>query len=172
MAKKTKLKTNPKAEIAVIEKRPVGRPSEYRPEIAQELLDYFGKDPYVEKEQDILTKTGDVITIKKDVASDFPTLAGFAIKLGICRDTLLEWSKEYPEFSGAYKRAKDFQENFLAVNGNKGLIHPAFAIFTAKNVLNWRDKKDVEHSGFIAEITDEELDRKIAEKKKLFEAGE
>ena len=58
------------------------------------------------------------------------------------------------------------------MNGNKGLSHPAYGIVTAKNVLNVRYKKDIEHTGFIAEITDEELDRKIAEKKNLFEAGE
>jgi hypothetical protein len=123
------------------EKKPVGRPSEYDPKYADMLLEYFDVPPYVEQIKKLITKKGEVIEVPTDVPSDFPTLAGFAIKLGVHRDTLLEWSKTHPEFSGAYKRAKDFQEHYLTVNGNKGLIDTAFGIFTAKNVLKWRDRQ-------------------------------
>lgn len=117
----------------------LGRPTLYKPEYVEELLEYFDQEPYVEVEKTVPTKKGPV-QINVDEATDFPTLAGFAIKIGVHRDTLHEWSKKYPEFSDAYKRAKDFQENYIATNGMKGLVNPAFAIFTAKNVLGWRDK--------------------------------
>ena len=136
-----------------------GRPSKYKPEFPEMLLEYFGKAPYTKEGQDL-------------VANDFPSLAGFAIKLGVHRDTLHEWSTIHPEFSDAYKRAKDFQENFVIVNGNKGLINPAFGIFTAKNVLGWRDKQkdesDVVVNNF-GNMSDQELDERLeklkAEKK-------
>lgn len=133
-----------------------GRPSKYKDEYCQLLLDYFSEEPYREVIRKVHTKQGDVIEIPEDVANDFPTLAGFAIKIGVHRDTLLEWSKQFPEFSGAYKRASDFQEHFIVTNGMKSLVNPAFAIFTAKNVLKWRDKqpgeedKTVTHAGEIA----------------------
>ncbi len=166
MAKKKTAETSPTAELVVIENKALGRPTEYDPKYVQALLDYFDVKPYEQRLEDIVTSKGDVITIKKDVASDFKTLAGFAVSIGFHRDTLHKWSQDFPEFSDAYKRAKDFQENFLAVNGNKGLISPAFGIFTAKNVLNWRDKKDIDHSGFIKDISDEDLDQQIQDKMK------
>jgi hypothetical protein len=127
----------------------LGRPSLFKPEFTQALLDYFDIDPYTEKVKQVVTKSGDVLDVKTEVASDFRTLAGFAVKIGVHRDTLHEWSKaknddgslKHPEFSDAYARAKDFQENYLAVNGNKGLIQPQFGMFTAKNVLGWREKQ-------------------------------
>jgi hypothetical protein len=138
-----------------------GRPTEYKEEYVQKLLDYFSKPLYKEVSKKITTKKGDVIEITEEKASDFPTLAGFALSIGHHRETLLEWAKIYPNFSDAYKKAKDQQENFLVINGLKGLVEQPMVIFTAKNVLNWRDKKDVELTGQLNAIPDEELDQKI-----------
>lgn len=125
--------------------RPNGRPSEYKPEYAEALIEYFSEAPYKEILKKIVTKDGDVVEVPSVEATDFKTLAGFAISIGVHSETLLNWSKQFPEFFDAYKRAKDFQQQFLAVNGNKGLINPAFSIFTAKNVLQWRDKQPDEN---------------------------
>ena len=109
-----------------------GQPSKFKNQFTKLLLDYFSVKPYFADETGKLT------------AGDFPTLAGFAISIGVHRETLLNWTKEDREFFDAYKRAKDYQENFLVVNAMKGLIHPSFSIFTAKNILNWREKQEVE----------------------------
>ena len=131
-----------------------GQPSGYDIKYIQMLIDYFNVKPYKEN------------NMGKLEASDFPTLAGFAVKIGFHRETLLNWSKEHPEFFDAYKRAKDYQENFLVVNGMKGLINPAFGIFTAKNVLNWRDKKEVEVSESpLSNVSEFDLDERIAKLK-------
>ncbi len=53
----------------------------------------------------------------------------------------------YPEFSAAYKRVTDAQERILITNGLKGGYQANFAIFTAKNVLGWRDRQDLGISG-------------------------
>jgi len=157
-------------------KSTVGRPSDYDPKYVQMLLDYFDIKPYQEKTKKVLTG-GALVEIPFSEASDFPTLAGFAVKIGKHRDTLHRWSEEHPEFSDAYKRAKDFQENYLAVNGNKGLIAPAFAIFTAKNVLGWRDKQpgeaDVIVNNNVSNLSDAELEARVQEKlSKLSGTGE
>lgn len=140
MAKKPKSKKSnaPKAEP--------GRPSQYRPEYAAQLIEYFGEPPYKEDADGKIKPT------------DFKSLAGFAVRIGVHRDTLHEWSKVHADFSDAYARAKDFQENFLVVNGNRGLINSNFGIFTAQNVLGWRSKKEVEHTEKPYEsLTDDEL---------------
>jgi hypothetical protein len=119
----------------------VGRPTSYKPEYAVQLNEYFSSRIYIR------TETG------KEIAEDFKSLAGFGLKIGVHRDTLHEWSRKYPEFSDAYKRAKEWQEFYLITNGLKGIINCSFAIFTAKNVLNWRDKQDVKQSSQVEHIT-------------------
>lgn len=143
-----------------------GRPSSYDPKYCQEILEYFGVQPYREIIKKIHTKQGDVIEIPEDVANDVPTFAGFAAKIGIHRETLLNWTKEHEEFFDAYKKAKELQENFIVVNGNRGLINTAFGIFTAKNVLGWRDKQPGEVDVVVnnnAPKSDQELDARIEE---------
>lgn len=139
----------------------MSRPSGYRAEFCEKLIEYFSVTPYREESPGSL------------VPNDFPTFAGFAAKIGVHRETLLEWSKLHPEFSDAYKRAKDFQENYLAVNGTKGLINAAFGIFTAKNVLGWRDKRDTEVTVTnLANQTDEQLETRIEELLKKVKGNE
>lgn len=122
-------------------KRGRGRPSKYTEDMPEKLIKYFSAEPYFDSEKEIATSKG-VVTVTIQEASDFPTLAGFAIECEVDRDTLKEWAKVHKDFSAAYKRAKEYQERFLTVNAMKGLINPTFAIFTAKNVLGWRDVRD------------------------------
>ncbi len=107
-----------------------GRPSSYDPKYCEEIIAYFSVKPYQRSED-----------TKALEAADFPSFAGFACKIGVHRETLLNWTEKHPEFFDAYKRAKELQENFLLINGMRELVHPAFAIFTAKNVLGYRDKQ-------------------------------
>jgi hypothetical protein len=147
MAKKAKAVLRTEAEKAAL-RVATGRPSKYDPAIVDKFIEYFSKPPY--KRNPI---TG------RDEATDFPSLAGFAISIGIDRTTLKEWADEYPDFSLVYKKAQQFQENFLSVNGPKGLINPAFGIFIAKNKLGWTDKQEIKHEGQIdSKISVEKID--------------
>lgn len=126
------------------EPNPIGRPSKYDPKYCDELIEYFDREPYKEVMRQVVTKSGDVIEVPTIEPNDFPTLAGFAIKIGVASSTLREWRDQFPDFSAAYKRCIDFQEHFLVTNGLHGRVNTAFGIFTAKNVLKWRDKTDEE----------------------------
>ena len=122
----TKKKENP---------QPGGRPSKYKPEFVDQLIKYFNSP---------------AITIDKDgkmTPGHFPTLARFASMIEVNKDTLIEWTKVHPEFSDAYKRAKDLQEANLIEGTLSGAYQPSFSIFTAKNVLGWRDKTEQELTG-------------------------
>lgn len=137
-----------------------GRPSQFNPKFCQAIIKYFSIKPYRKVRSGKTTR---------EVANDTPTFAGFAASIGVHRDTLHQWCKDHDEFSDAYKRAKELQENFLVVNGNKSLINAAFAIFTAKNVLGWREKQPGEEEKTIinnySKLSDEELDRRITKLK-------
>ncbi len=122
---------------------PGGRPSDYDPKYCDELLEYFSVDPYFETPVERQLKNGTVVTSIKFIPSDLPTLAGFACKIGVHRDTLNQWSKDHPEFSDAVQKAKEYQEKILVNNALKGLYNPAFSIFFAKNNLGWKDRQDV-----------------------------
>lgn len=108
-----------------------GRPSLYDPKYIGMLYDYFNREPETEDGK----------------PTEFPTKAGFAIKIGVDRDTLKEWADKHPDFSAAYKAAQQFQERHLVANTLKGNFQQTFAIFTAKNVLGWRDNMDFRHAG-------------------------
>ena len=132
--------------------RPVGRPTLFREEYAEQLLSYFDKEPY--ERRPLLDKEGNEKG-SEVVPTKFPTLARFATMIGVTRDTLYEWSTstnedgslKHPNFSYAYKRAKEYQEAILVEGAMAGAFQANFSIFTAKNVLGWRDKIDQEITG-------------------------
>jgi hypothetical protein len=117
-----------------------GAPTKYKPEYCQEMLDYFDIEPYRTVTKKVMTKKGELLEIEEDEANDFPNFAGFAVKIKVTPETLLNWSKTHDNFKEVYSLCKACQENYLSVNGNKGLINTAFGIFTAKNVTKWRDR--------------------------------
>lgn len=134
------------------EKRPVGRPTLFKEEFADQLLDFFDKEPF--ERRPLLDKEGNERG-SEIVPGKFPTLARFAVMIGVTRETLHDWatarnedeSLRYPNFSYAYKKAKEYQEAILVEGALANAFHANFAIFTAKNVLGWRDKIEQEITG-------------------------
>lgn len=109
-----------------------GRPTKYKPEYCQDLIDFFNVEPY----RELSDQNGKEYLMP----GRFPTLAGWCGKKLISRQTLHEWVSVHPEFSDAYKVAKELQEDLLIRGGIAGAYATAFAVFTAKNAIGWRDK--------------------------------
>jgi len=122
----------------------VGRPSKYNPKFCEDIIKYFDIEPHFETPVTYTYKDGTTKEEIKLMPSDLPTLAGFAVKIGVDRDTIHQWSKDHKEFSDAIKRAKECQENILVTNGLNDLYAQPFAVFTAKNVIGWRDKTETD----------------------------
>ena len=130
---------------------PIGRPSLYKEEYAKELIDYFNQPAYSEKT--IILPNG--VERTERLSNLFPTLTRFAASKGVTRDTLHEWANakdenerlKHPEFSDAYKVARQLQESVLVEGATAGVYNAQFSIFTAKNILGWRDKTEQEITG-------------------------
>lgn len=128
-----------------------GRPPKYRDEFADQLIEFFNQPPT--REVTVRDKQGNETT--QVLPGFFPTMARFAANIGVCRDTLHDWAHakdlegkpRHPRFSDAYKRAKALQEANLVEGTITGAYNSTFAIFTAKNVLGWRDKVEQEITG-------------------------
>lgn len=105
---------------------PVGRPTKYKPEYCNRIVEYFDIPAYHED--------GD-----KKVPNDPRFLYDFARKIRVNIDTIYTWANVHPEFSDALKTVKKLQEKHLAINGFYGNSHPTFTIFMLKNICGWRD---------------------------------
>ena len=77
-----------------------GRPTKYDPDFVNKLPDY-------------LKTTGREQT-------SLPTVEGFAIYLGVSRDTLYEWAKEHKEFSDTVRELMTIQAKQLVDDGIYG----------------------------------------------------
>ncbi|MEA1079507.1 hypothetical protein [Marinobacter qingdaonensis] len=129
----------------------LGRPSRYKPEYAQQLIEHFDVPPgeYL----DVPQRDGSIKSVWR--ANPLPTLAGFCRKLLICRKTLHNWAHEVdesgapvrPEFLHALNAVKEMQEDVFTTNGLSGAYNGPFAALAAKNILDWRDKSSSEISG-------------------------
>lgn len=142
------------------QKRPEGRPTKYKESYVDDLIAYFDREPYERKT--IKTTNSNGVQIVKDIieACDFPTLAGFAIKIGVHRETLNNWANErydddfedkslagklkHPQFFDAIKMAKEYQEHILVTNAIKDLYAQPFSIFASKNLIGWRDRSETD----------------------------
>lgn len=141
-------------------KRPgAGRPEEYKPRYAQDLKKYFNVPAWKMVTREVW-KDDELQKVKAQEPSDLPTLAGFCCKIGVHRYTLLNWAEAHEEFREALKIAKEHQERILVANGLAGNYDKTFAIFTAKNLINWHDKQVVDHNVTVR-ITDEQKIKKL-----------
>lgn len=113
---------------------PRGRPTTYEKKFCNKIIEFFTVK-HTEKHGSSV------------IGSKLPTFAMFSVKINVDRNTLHDWCENHDEFSRAYKKAKALQEDMLMNNLIRGYYSAAGAIFTAKNILGWRDKIDHEHSG-------------------------
>lgn len=106
-----------------MKKGPVGRPSKYKPEFCEMLIEHM--------------KTG-------------LSFESFAPTVDVASSQLYEWEKKHPEFQEAKKRAFDWSRLFWEQTGIQGLwgnklvtFNSTVWIFNMKNRFGWRDVSEV-----------------------------
>lgn len=147
-----------------------GRPTKYKDEYCQGIIDFFNREPFDvvkgvddEGKEVVLTdKNGNAVMMP----CKLPTFEGFAIQLGVSRQTLHNWLDENPEFLDAYARAKDCQKEILVQNGLLGNYEKTFAIFTAKNVTDMREKQEIDHQSSDGSMMPSKIEMVIVDPKK------
>ena len=95
-----------------------GRPTKYKNEYCDEIIEYFKNEEPI------------------------GSIAGFAAKIGVCKDTIHEWRDKHQAFSDAYKKAYAFYEHKWLKGSINGDFQVAFSIFMGKNVFGYKDKLD------------------------------
>ncbi len=103
---------------------PAGRPTDYDPAYCQVVIDKMGEG---------FSKTA---------------VAGF---IGVCRNTLLNWTETHPEFLRAVKvgeamRTMKLEDDLLSMSEGPRVTARIFALKNAAPE-EWRDKHEVEHQG-------------------------
>lgn len=120
-----------------------GRPTKYKPEYCDKLIEFFDIPFYKEVEIEKMSASGVVKTIQEKRPNDFPMLEDFCWEIDICPDTIANWCKEYPEFFRAVRKAKAMQKRFLTKHGLGGGYKDNFARFIAVNLTDYVDKSEV-----------------------------
>ena len=110
----------------------------YQPEFCDKLLTFFDVPPFHITE--VAKRDGSVSLV--ETAAELPTFAAFAKQLGTTCDVLKTWEAKHAAFREAAPKARDLQSNILIQNSLRGNYSASFAVFTAKNLLGWKDGKD------------------------------
>lgn len=110
-----------KSTKSLVKAKPVGRPSSYKPEYCESLID--------------------------KMASGF-SFEAFAGSVNVSKETAYNWCDKHPEFLYAKKIGFALCQLWWETEGHKGLrdktFNSAIWIFNMKNRFNWRDKHEVD----------------------------
>ena len=137
------------------EKRKVGRPSKYKEEYCQMMIDYFSVEPTEMRLDTEVVESGEIgdhaeVIRKKSTTKEkgvqFPTFVRFALKIGVTDNTLQHWCKDNPEFLRAYDSCRELQEDCWKINSLNGTYNPTFAQFLGKNVYGYKDRTEVDQN--------------------------
>ena len=124
-----------------------GRPTKYRRKYCQTIIEYFTRDFTYEKEVTHTNTKGMTWSKFEVCANPVPLMCEFAHHIKTTITTLQNWEKNQPEFLVAVTHAQQLQLAHLNHVTGLGLYNSNWAVFMAKNISQWRDKKDVEISG-------------------------
>ncbi|WP_428040248.1 hypothetical protein [Candidatus Avelusimicrobium fimicolum] len=125
---------------------PAKKPLSYQPEYCERLLAFFNVAPFSVTE--VQKRDGSISLV--ETAAELPTFAAFAKMLGTTCAVLSSWEKKHPAFRLAVQKARDLQGNILIQNSLRGNYSSSFAVFTAKNLLGWKDgKEDIPHTDIV-----------------------
>lgn len=128
-------------------KRAFGRPSKYKTKYCQLIVAYFTREHTETYEETHTNRKGETWTASKLRAVPVPTLQGFSAEVFVSITCLWEWKNRFKDFKKAYSHAQALQLDHLATVTGLGLYNSNWAVFMAKNVSDWRDKRELEHSG-------------------------
>ncbi len=126
-------------------KNNTGRPSKYKPEYCQLMVDMFSIPKYERVLKEVVNGKNDYHKeVYENLPNPLPTFEKFQRKIGIGHQCFWEWTKDIPEFGESYRVCKDLQKEFLNENALLEIYNPIYAKFVAINITDMRDKTEQE----------------------------
>lgn len=125
-----------------IKKKKLGAPSGYNPKVPKKLLEYAKKPDWEYIDEERLSPSGIVKTIKVRVPCECPTIEGFCAEIGISKDTFYRWVKQYKPLSDAFKQFKPLQARKLLNHGLNGAYNSAITRLVLANCTDYREQKE------------------------------
>lgn len=132
-----------------------GRPTKYKEEYCQKMIDFFSIDHTREVKRTKINKDGSVHEWYEEVANKLPTFEAFAVReLGVHVETLINWKNQKDEngnlknveFFESYNICKNLQKDMLNNLAMLGFYNAAYTKFVAINITDMRDVHHNEHS--------------------------
>lgn len=120
----------------------MARPTKYKKLYCKSIVDYFDK-PLTYKDEETRYYKGEPYTVARTLVSDLPTFESFASSIGVTMSTMWEWKQVHEEFSNAYQRAQQLQEQMIVGNSITGRYAGSFAQFYLKNKYAYVDKQEL-----------------------------
>ncbi len=125
-----------------------------------DLVDYFqAAHDALEEPERIESSRGGVRWIQRPVPP--PTLAGYAAKLGVGRETLWAWAQKDPEFKEALEFAQTIQEDLWIVLGLLGAYDFRVSKFVLEKLLQWMDPVEPKRARGITLVFEAEDERRL-----------
>lgn len=136
---KTKAKAKSKTKDA-------GRPTKYSPQILKKADEYISScvDEYFDYHK---TQGARSDTYERKIRVNLPTVEGLALHLDVHRDTLHQWSKDYPLFSDKLEKLKALQAQRLMSGGLSGDYNPTIAKLLLASTHGMTDRTDLTSDG-------------------------
>ena len=133
-----------------------GRPTKYKESYCNKLINFFLDAEKGELRKEVIEEhfheNGTTKWVKYKLIPEYnlPFFSEFAQLIGVKSDTVRDWAEvrdeegklKYPEFSGAYKEAKEIQKRILIKNGLSGAWNPGYNIFVSKNLTDMTDQSE------------------------------
>ncbi len=142
----------------------IGRPTLYKPEYCELIIEYFNRDPIETVKIEKMDESGECYDPPKfkmvREPCQCPTFEYFSAKIGVTRQTVSSWCKTYPEFLTAYETARAYQANIMLVNGMSGAYNAGFTGLSMKNMHGWKDKSEVENHHTVNQMAPVSLNNK------------
>lgn len=126
---------------------PGGRPTKYKKEYCEGIVNYFKDfEPFEELPiEETIDAEGKTTSKTKRFPVAPPSLTKYATSIDVSRDTLHEWKKNHDEFSDAFAKAKAIYEDVYCDGALLGYYNHGFTALIMKNRFEWKEKS--EHSG-------------------------
>lgn len=121
------------------------------PKITQKFIDdmykYFNDAPKVKQyEETVWLKGGEYKSVQKEASCPPPIMSEYVRSKGISYQYFKKAAKEIPELREAIMDCEEIIKEFIIYHGLNGNYQSQFAIFTAKNLTDMKDKSEVQQT--------------------------